>query len=661
MFALTLRICRLAVALLVLVAVLVVLWTNPALAQDAQGAAPLLAANPPTVWYLLASGLAMLVPAGFILLAVANLDERQAWNSALGGLAAAGLAAFAYWAVGFALQFGGVGLVYNHSELRSLVWEWSPLSSEWGIGWGMAGLSGWFLSGGGVTAMAYTLFLSHLPWVILAAVIPVMSLRGRAPSTVTLLLALVLGGLVYPLAGNWVQGGGWLNALGRNLNLGHGFLDYGGAGTVHLVAAGFTLAALTVWSQRRQSPIDNRVPASHQPLLAVIGALLILGGGVGWLFANPLQVETVGNIGIMRGAVSIVLAASGGMIFPLIYTWFVTGSGEPTMAARGFAAGFVAGLACGPFVQPGVAFLVGLLAGATVPFVTYLLDGRMRLNDATGVIATSGVPAIIGLLLVGIFADGVAGVGWQATGAESYLGVTGQGVSALTVASGYQADFPGQFQSQVIGIVALSLWGFLSGLLICAPLGLIFYALLNRGDGSNDSPSDELNPPMESLNPVVAPVTQGYWPGGSSPDARVSAVGPNAIPAQGAWPEAPAWTPVVSAASTAYRPGFPVAPADPYHALEPQWSQSMNQVSPSALANASESGVTQVDPATEENAPTSNLSLDGANSLDSSELAADSTADETDPAATSSAQPTVPVAPFLRRRRPYPPPPTTTL
>jgi hypothetical protein len=334
----------------------------------------------------------------------------------------------------------------------------------------------------------------------------------------------------------------------------------------------------------------------------------------------------------------------------------------------------VAGLACGPFVQPGIAFLVGLLAGATVPFVTYLLDGRMRLHNATGGMATSGVRAIIGLLLVGIFADGVAGVGWQATGAESYMGVTGQGVSALTVASGYQADFPGQFQAQVIGIVALSLWGFLSGLLICAPLGLIFYALLNRGDSPTDSAPDALSAPMESLNPVVTPATQGYWPDRSNPEARASAVGSTALSAQGTWPEAPAWTPVVSAPPTAYRPGFPVAPADPYQALEPQWSQSVNPVTSPNLTVASDSGGAQVASAPEENLPTSDLSLDGEDSQDWSEPATVSAADDIESASdassgadmptngdhmASSAQPTVPVAPFLRRRRPYPPPPTS--
>lgn len=479
------RTCRLAITLLVLMVLMVALWTSTALAQDGGTAAPAAIAPVstfPTVWYLLAAGLALLVPAGFVLLAVANLEPGRAWNTALGGLAAIGLAAFAYWAIGFALQFGGVGLVYPDAELRGLVWEWSPLSSEWGIGWGMAGLSGWFLSGAHVTALAYTLFLAHLPWVMLAAALPIMSLRGRAPSTVTLIIAVLIGGLIYPFAGNWVQGGGWLNALGRNLTLGHGFIDMGGAGTVHLVAAGFALAAMTVWAERRrdpQLPADaETMPPAHQPLLVVVGALLILAGTIGWQFANPLQAGSVGSLGMMRGAVSMMLAASGGLIVPLLYTWFVSGASEPTMTARGFAAGMVAGLAVAPFVQPGVAFLVGLLAGATVPFVTYLLDGRLRLNDATGIVATSGVPAILGLLLVGVLADGVAGSGWQMTGPGSYLGVAGQGVSGILVASGYQIDFPGQLQAQLIGVASLALWGFLTGLAICLPLGLLFHSLL---------------------------------------------------------------------------------------------------------------------------------------------------------------------------------------
>lgn len=560
-----LRLCRLAFLVLILMVVWLTLWQSPALAQDFSTPAAVAGVSAatqspqtlPIVWYLLAAGLAMLVPAGFVLLASATLAQESAWSAALGGLAAAGLAAFAYWAVGFALQFGGVGLVYQHPELRGLVWEWSPLSSEWGSGWGMAGLSGWFVSGAGVTALAYSLFLAHLPWVILAAALPVMALRGRAPSTVTLIIALIMGGIVYPLAGNWVQGGGWLNALGRNMSLGHGFVDPGGAGSVHLVAAAFALAALTVWSTRRTAVVTDTLPPAHQPLLAVVGALLILGGGAGWQMANPLQVETMGSLGMVRGAVSLVLAAAGGLLFPLLYTWFVTGSSEPTLAARGFAAGFVAGLASGPFVQPGIAFVIGLLAGATVPFMAYLLDGRLRLQDRTGVLVSSGVPAVVGLLFVGIFADGVAGNGWQATGAGSFLGVSGQGVSGMLVSSGFQADFPGQIQAQVIGVAALGLWGFLAGLIVCVPLGLLFHALLNH-----EEPAVAQGVPLSAMTPNA----QRTWR-----DANVTTTTVNTLPAvPGAiYRSAPP-------ADAPYEAGEPFPPAPPwqqpaYPAPEGQW------------------------------------------------------------------------------------------
>ena len=438
-------------------------------AQAAPSAAPMF-------WYLLAAAVAMLVPVGLVLIGVAGLERDRAWNAALGAVAAVSLAGLAYWAVGFALQFGGIGLAYARPELRGLVWEWSPLPADWGVGWGVAGLSGWLLSGAEVTALVYALFLSHLPWLFTATLLPVMALRGRAPAVATLLIALLVGGIVYPLAGNWVQGGGWLAALGRNIALGHGFVDVGGAGTVFLLAAVFGLVALVVWAPRR-STAAPQLPPDYQPLLTVAGSLLLLAGVIGWLWANPLQVETLSDLGMMRGSVNIVLSAVAGALVPLLYTWFVSGHSHPTMAARGLAAGAVAGLAAAPFLQPGTALLTGFLAGATVPIIAYVLDNLVKLDDATGLVVTAGMPAIVGLLLAGIFADGAAGAGWQATGATSYLGVARQGVSGLFVAAGFQPDFPGQFQSQLIGIAAISIWGLVSGLVVCAPLGLLFYGL----------------------------------------------------------------------------------------------------------------------------------------------------------------------------------------
>ncbi|MEZ4673566.1 MAG: hypothetical protein R2932_04890 [Caldilineaceae bacterium] len=145
--------------------------------------------------------------------------------------------------------------------------------------------------------------------------------------------------------------------------------------------------------------------------------------------------------------------------------------------ARGLVAGVVTGLAVGPFVQPGVAFMIGLCAGASVPFAIFVIEGIWHLDDATGVVTASGIPAVIGLLLLGLFADGVVGQGWQMTGLDNYLGVANQGVSGLFVMRGYQMDFPSQLQAQAIGVLTLSLWGFLTGMICCIPLGLLFHAL----------------------------------------------------------------------------------------------------------------------------------------------------------------------------------------
>lgn len=455
-------------------------------------------------WYVVMAGLSLLVPAGLLLIAVAGLTVERARSAAIGGLAAIGLAAVAYWAVGFALQFGGVGLAFERDDLRALVWEWSALPASWGRDWGMAGLGGWFLANPRASATVYALFLAHLPWAMTAALLPLVALRGRAPVVALLLLSPLLSGILYPLAGNWIHGGGWLSALGRNLNLGHGFVDFGGAGSVHLLAAGVALAALVVWVPRTpRHQVAQQLPPVHLPLLAIVGSLLLTVGSVGWMWSNPLQMAALDEAAIMRGTVSLLLAASAGAVVPLLYTWFVSGGSDPLLGARGVAAGVVGALAVGPFVAPGIALGVGLFAGASVPFVTYLVDVVLRLDDATGAVAVSGVPALLGLIALGVWADGVAGAGWQMKGIESFPGMAQQGVAGLFVADGVRIDFPAQLQAQVIGVLTLALWGFLGGLILCAPLGLLFHAL-DRSSRREPTPSPA---PSPAPSPITAPIT----------------------------------------------------------------------------------------------------------------------------------------------------------
>ena len=110
--------------------------------------------------------------------------------------------------------------------------------------------------------------------VVMAALIPVMAFRGRIPGWATALAGFLVGALIYPVAGNWVWGGGWLANLGSNLGLSHGFVDAAGAGTVHLLGASVALAGVLVFLPRRPRLAPGEIaplPEATFPLLSLLG------------------------------------------------------------------------------------------------------------------------------------------------------------------------------------------------------------------------------------------------------------------------------------------------------------------------------------------------------------------------------------------------------
>ena len=398
--------------------------------------------------------LALLLPAGLILIAGGTLAGRRPAKSAVAGLGALALAAISFWAFGFAFQLGGVGLEADLPGLDGLIWEWA---SPFNLDWGVMGLRGFLLLNEASTPAALSLYLAYLPPLAVATILPLLSLRERMPGWMAALGGLLVAGLVYPVAANWFTGGGWLMHIGRTLGLGHGYVDPTGLSTAAVVGGLSALLGILFFGRRLPPLPEGELPAlppAHLPVLAVLGAALFVVGGMSLAGANPIHTQA--GLFTPRVGVNLALAAAGGAILPCLYTWFTTGNADSLMAARGAVAGVLSVAAATAFIPPWAALLLGLAAGLLVPLVTFLVQYILRIDDPTGAIPVGLLGGLIGVLAVGLFADGLYGQGWNDIGPEVYLGVTGQGVTGFVPATGLAPDWPGQISAQLVGLAAIA-------------------------------------------------------------------------------------------------------------------------------------------------------------------------------------------------------------
>ncbi|HIE39637.1 MAG TPA: hypothetical protein EYP77_11340, partial [Anaerolineae bacterium] len=250
--------------------------------------------------------LGYLIPVGFFLLGWGGMEPQQARRAATQGLLALALAALGYFAMGFAFHLGGAAVVSDHLGLAGLD-RLVGHRVEAGLYWGVIGLDGFFLTGDADTPEALVLFATYLPMVATATLLPVLSLSGRARGWQGSLLGLLVAAVLFPLAACWVWGGGWLAALGRTVERGHGLVDYGGGSVVYLLGGMVALGGLLALGRRSPQQEPTQMPPAHFPLLANLGALLVAVGWLGWSLGTPFHVAGA-QVGPGRVAVNGLLA-----------------------------------------------------------------------------------------------------------------------------------------------------------------------------------------------------------------------------------------------------------------------------------------------------------------------------------------------------------------
>jgi ammonia channel protein AmtB len=402
-----------------------------------------------------------LLPLGVALVAVGLSMPARAQQVATSLPLALATSLGGYYLCGFAFHFGGIELAVRAPDLPAFVAEWSPLDLRLGPGWGLMGLRGFALPAGMMTESALQLFVSQLPLVTTAALIPLLSLNGRIPRLPSFFLALLVSCVCYPLMGNWVRGGGWLSHLGETLRLGRGYTDYG-LGSLHLVGGFAALAGIVAFRRRTLEPTEApALPVSYLPLNVLLGAFLALLGWLAMLLSQPLAPAAPSP---SRLVIDALLATGAAILATLAYGWLVRGEFDAGLTGRGILAAMVAISAGLTFIPSWACALIGVLAGLLLAPTMYIIEHVLRLEDPGAAISAHGMAALGGILSVGLFAAS-SGEGIGAGGATA-------AVAATSGMAGNLASTSGQLLAQAVGAGAL--------LLLAAIMPLILMTLATQ-------------------------------------------------------------------------------------------------------------------------------------------------------------------------------------
>src|ERR1700677_4018131 len=403
-------------------------------------------------WTLLTGYLVLFMQAGFALLTCGLVRKKNAAHLMMLNFAAYVFAFLAYYAVGYAFQFGAVAVNASPTNLGG-----APTLNHFLIGsgqWGFLGGKGFFLSGPAYDASSNCLTLFEVVFMETAGYIIVGAICERITFWAFLICELFIGAILYPIAGCWTWGGGWLSQVGSTLNLGHGYVDFAGSTVVHAVG-GFCAMALAIILGPRLGKYGSggkiRVFPAHNGVYWVTGTFILL---FGWMGFNPGSTLGATDLRISVVAVNTNLAAVAGSAVAMLLWYFMFGKADITMACNGMLGGFGAITPPGAFVSPTSAVAIGILAGCVVCFGVLLNDRVLKIDDPCGAISVHGYCGWLGAVCVGIFADGTYGTGWNGIGAATYLGHAGMGVTGLL-----HGDTR-QFVCQLMGASIYAFWAF---------------------------------------------------------------------------------------------------------------------------------------------------------------------------------------------------------
>ncbi|WP_417677535.1 ammonium transporter [Roseibium sp.] len=372
------------------------LMAVPALAQDA---AP--AVSPETQYifntllFLIGGFLVMWMAAGFAMLEAGLVRSKNVSMQCLKNIALYSVAGLMFWITGYNLMYTGVDGGY--------IGSFGPYAFDAvggnALDTGYSTASDWFF---------------QMVFCATTASIVSGTLAERIKLWPFMIFTIVLTGFIYPIAGSWKWGAGWLDGMG--------FSDFAGSTLVHSVGGWAALTGALILGARKgkygAGGSVHAMPGSSMPL-ATLGTFILWLGWFGFNGASQLAMGTIGDVtDVSRIFANTNMAAAAGVVVAMALTQILYKKVDVTMALNGALAGLVSITAepLAPTVLQSV--IVGGVGAAIVVFAVPLLD-KLKIDDVVGAIPVHLLAGIWGTFIVP-FSNGDTSYGTQLIGIVAY-------------------------------------------------------------------------------------------------------------------------------------------------------------------------------------------------------------------------------------------------
>ena len=345
--------------------------------------------------FLFWGALVMWMCAGFAMVEVGAISVRNASAICLKNVGSYSTASLAYFIVGFGIMYvavepgGWLGTVAVHPTLGDA--ETALLAGN------HSGLARVAATG---HASASERFF-QVVFVASACGIISGTLAERVKLLPFFIFVAVFATVIYPVAGCWTWGGGWLANLG--------FKDFAGSTVVHSAGGWAALAGAIIVGARagkfREDGTIKPTPPNSIPTVA-LGVFIIWFGFIGFNAGSWLSLGSAGDVvGISTVIVNTNLAAAAAVITATFVSRWVFRRTDLLDSLNGAIAGLVA-IAAGPEIHShGMAVFIGA-TGAIFCLVAKKTLESLKIDDEVGAVSAHMGAGIWGTLAASIAAGG---------------------------------------------------------------------------------------------------------------------------------------------------------------------------------------------------------------------------------------------------------------